>query len=72
MTLLDRTFLVAEKGLKGKNKVPTVIFANPDGEKLVLKFDTKEQLDAFKIDSDFDVKISEGGQNKLDSSGSRK
>ena len=70
--MLDRTFLVAEKGLKGKNKVPTVIFANLDGEKLLLKFDIKGQLDAFEIDAEFDVKISPGGQTKLDSSGSRK
>lgn len=72
MSLLERLMKVTDIGLRGKDKTPTVVLVSAEGEKLLLKLEVMQQLDSFELDSEFDVKISQGGQTKLDSSGSRK
>lgn len=66
MSLLERVLKVTDIGLKGKAKIPTVVMASGDGEKVILKFEVKQQLDGFKLDDEFTVKVSRGGQTKLD------
>lgn len=65
MSLLERVLKVTDIGLKGKGKTPTVVLASAEGEKLVLKFEVKQQLDEFQLDEEFTVKIGVGGQTKL-------
>ncbi len=61
----DRDFKVIEKGLKGKAKSPTLILANKDGERLVLKFLEASQLSDFELEEEYTVKIVEGAQQKI-------
>lgn len=65
--MLERLLKVTDIGLKGKDKTPTVVLASAEGEKLLLKFEIKQQLDEFELDEEFTVKVGAGGQTKLDS-----
>ena len=64
--MLERLLKVTDIGLKGKAKTPTVVLASAEGEKLLLKLEVKQQLEAFQLDEEFRIKIDNGGQMKLD------
>lgn len=63
--MIDRDLKVVEIGLKGKEKTPTVVLQNRDGERLTLKFDSRLELTGFELDREFTVKISKGEQVRL-------
>ena len=63
--MLERLLKVTDIGLKGKDKTPTVVLASAEGEKLLLKFEMRQQLDEFQLDQEFSVKVGTGGQTRL-------
>ena len=65
--MLERLLKVTDIGLKGKDKTPTVVLASAEGEKLLLKFEARQQLEEFELDQEFSVKVGIGAQTKLDS-----
>jgi|GEM_PF-4032536 len=63
--MVERTFKVIGKGLKGENEDPVVTLKGDKGEKLTLCFPDKRSLDAYEIEQYFTVKI-EKEQRTLD------
>ena len=54
---MQRDFKVVSKGLKGKHQIPFVVLVTAEGDKLTLHFLDKKQLDNFRIEQIFTVKI---------------
>lgn len=62
---IERDFEVIDIGLKGKAKVPTVIFESGNGEKFPLKLAEQSHLESFKIGQRFTMKLGVGAQRTL-------